>query len=74
MQITRYRSGEFYKAHYDASAAKRIITVFAYLSDVEEGGETCESRRRALAALLDLLPRPVPSPYADRLLAPSVDC
>ena len=45
-QILKYEVGEFYKRHHDSSGVKtsisghRILTVFLYLNDVEEGGET----------------------------------
>jgi len=46
LQILRYKSGQFYKEHHDQNSPRsspwgeRIFTVFFYLSDVEEGGET----------------------------------
>ena len=46
-QVLRYRRGEKYDVHHDASphdlsmpAGTRILTFFIYLTDVEEGGET----------------------------------
>mmetsp|Transcript_6636 Transcript_6636/g.13171 ORF Transcript_6636/g.13171 Transcript_6636/m.13171 type:complete len:471 (+) Transcript_6636:64-1476(+) len=45
-QILRYEEGEFYRSHHDSSgksdkiSGHRIMTVFLYLNDVEEGGET----------------------------------
>jgi prolyl 4-hydroxylase len=46
-QVLRYRKGEKYDVHHDASptdvdmpAGYRILTFFIYLSDVEAGGET----------------------------------
>jgi len=45
-QILKYEEGEFYRRHHDSSGQKtnisghRILTVFLYLNDVEEGGET----------------------------------
>jgi prolyl 4-hydroxylase len=46
-QILRYELGQQYKAHHDTSAedwdilpGPRILTMFLYLSDVEEGGHT----------------------------------
>jgi len=45
-QILKYEIGEFYKRHHDSSgkntniSGHRILTVFLYLNDVEEGGET----------------------------------
>ncbi|KAL7497778.1 hypothetical protein ACHAWT_010195 [Skeletonema menzelii] len=45
-QILKYEVGEFYKRHHDSSgknkniSGHRILTVFLYLNDVEEGGET----------------------------------
>lgn len=47
-QILRYENNQFYNAHHDSSETQktlacgaRILTMFLYLSDVEEGGETC---------------------------------
>lgn len=46
-QILRYLPGQYYKRHHDSSTrdnkslhGPRILTVFFYLNDVEEGGET----------------------------------
>ena len=45
-QILKYEVGEFYRRHHDSSgknkniSGHRILTVFLYLNDVEEGGET----------------------------------
>ena len=45
-QILKYEVGEYYHRHHDSSGKKdgvfghRILTVFLYLNDVEEGGET----------------------------------
>ena len=45
-QILKYEVGEYYKRHHDSSgknknmSGHRILTVFLYLNDVEEGGET----------------------------------
>ena len=46
-QVLRYQKGQFYRTHHDSSlddfeqlAGPRILTVFLYLSDVEEGGGT----------------------------------
>ena len=45
-QILRYDVGEYYKRHHDSPgknksiSGHRILTVFLYLNDVEEGGET----------------------------------
>jgi prolyl 4-hydroxylase len=47
MQLVRYTPGQYYKSHHDSSGddaytpeGPRILTVFLYLNDVEEGGET----------------------------------
>ena len=46
LQIVRYEEGQFYKVHHDQNSAMsspqgpRILTLFMYLNDVEEGGET----------------------------------
>jgi prolyl 4-hydroxylase len=47
LQLLRYAKGQFYKVHHDYIGAEqgsaqgvRILTVFLYLSDVEEGGGT----------------------------------
>ncbi len=46
LQLLRYNQGEYYKPHHDQNSPRssawgpRIYTVFFYLSDVEEGGET----------------------------------
>lgn len=46
LQILRYNKEEYYKPHHDQNSPRssawgpRIYTVFFYLSDVEEGGET----------------------------------
>lgn len=43
LQILRYGKDDFYKPHYDyfsSIGTDRAVTVFVYLSDVEEGGET----------------------------------
>lgn len=46
LQLLRYKEGEYYKPHHDQNSPRssawgpRIYTVFFYLSDVEEGGET----------------------------------
>jgi hypothetical protein len=45
-QILKYEVGEYYHRHHDSSgknknmSGHRILTVFLYLNDVEEGGET----------------------------------
>jgi prolyl 4-hydroxylase len=46
-QILKYEKGQYYSAHHDSSthqdnfpSGKRILTIFIYLSDVIEGGET----------------------------------
>jgi prolyl 4-hydroxylase len=46
-QILRYENNQHYNAHHDSSANQyqlpcgpRILTMFLYLSDVEEGGQT----------------------------------
>lgn len=36
--VIRYRAGEFFKLHHDGGS--RTQTIFVYLNDVEEGGET----------------------------------
>jgi prolyl 4-hydroxylase len=47
LQLLRYEPGQFYEAHHDyidyeikRKQGVRIVTVFLYLNDVEEGGET----------------------------------
>jgi prolyl 4-hydroxylase len=47
LQLLRYTKGQFYKVHHDYIGAEqgsaqgvRILTVFLYLSDVDEGGGT----------------------------------
>lgn len=47
IQVLRYEPGQYYRTHHDASntqrlspAGMRILTLFLYFSDVEEGGET----------------------------------
>ena len=47
MQILRYKPGQFYKTHGDyivedahRRRGGRILTLFMYLNNVEEGGET----------------------------------
>ena len=46
LQVLKYNEGEFYKAHHDQNSPRssawgpRVFTVFFYLSDVGEGGET----------------------------------
>ena len=47
LQLLRYEAGQYYRAHHDTShhytsfaQGHRIYTLFFYLSDVEEGGET----------------------------------
>lgn len=47
LQLLKYEPGEYYELHHDNSeewfntmAGPRILTVFIYLSDVEEGGQT----------------------------------
>jgi prolyl 4-hydroxylase len=47
LQLLRYEDGQFYKTHHDyidqekdRAQGVRILTVFLYLSDVEEGGGT----------------------------------
>jgi prolyl 4-hydroxylase len=47
LQLLRYQQGQFYKVHHDylpfeakRVPGPRILTVFMYLNDVEEGGET----------------------------------
>ena len=46
-QVLRYQHNQFYKTHHDANpgdfhwpAGHRVLTMFLYFSDVEEGGET----------------------------------
>ena len=47
LQLLRYEEGQFYEQHHDYTEMQidrmygvRILTVFLYLNDVEEGGET----------------------------------
>ena len=47
LQLLKYQEGQFYKSHHDYIAHHvdraqhvRILTVFLYLNDVEEGGGT----------------------------------
>ncbi len=47
LQLLRYEPGQYYKSHHDYVPSEverqqgpRILTVFLYLNDVEEGGET----------------------------------
>jgi len=47
LQLVKYEEGQFYKDHHDylshhvyRQCGPRIVTLFVYLNDVEEGGET----------------------------------
>jgi len=47
LQLVRYEEGQFYKRHHDLNdgmwkepGGPRILTIFVYLNDVEEGGGT----------------------------------
>ena len=60
LQVLRYTEGQHYRTHHDMDPAEndmaagpRVLTLFMYLSDVEEGGETSFPR----LGPLDVAPR-----------------